>query len=158
MTGWRVGYMAACKEIADACDKMQSQITSGTCSIAQKAAVAALKGGRAAAEEMSGAYLRRRDLVLGLMKDIPGIKTYVPQGAFYIFPDVSAFYGKTTADGQVIRNSSDLSMYILNDAYVAAVSGDAFGADECIRFSFAASDEKLTEAMHRLKASLAKLK
>jgi len=158
MTGWRVGYMAACKEIADACDKMQSQITSGTCSIAQKAAVAALKGGRGAAEEMSAAYLRRRDLVLDLMKDIPGLKTYVPQGAFYIFPDVSAYYGKTTPSGQTIKNSSDLSMYLLNDAFVAAVSGDAFGADECIRFSFAASDEKLTEAMQRIKESLAKLK
>ncbi|QNF31913.1 pyridoxal phosphate-dependent aminotransferase [Adhaeribacter swui] len=156
MTGWRVGYIAANKQIADACDKMQSQITSGTCSIAQKAAVAALKGGRGSAEEMSAAYLRRRDLVLGLMKEIPGIKTYVPQGAFYIFPDVSSFYGKSF-NGQVINNSSDLSMFILNDAHVAAVSGDAFGADECIRFSFAASDEKLVEAMRRLKESLAKL-
>jgi len=158
MTGWRVGYMAARKEIADACDKMQSQITSGTCSIAQKAAVAALKGGRGASEEMSEAYLRRRDLVLGLMKEIPGIKTYVPQGAFYIFPDISAYFGKTTSNGEPIQNSSDLSMYLLNDAFVAAVSGDAFGADECIRFSFAASDEKLTEAMQRIKDSLAKLK
>lgn len=106
---------------------------------------------------MSAAYLRRRDLVLELMNDIPGIRTYVPQGAFYIFPDMSSFYGKKTPDGQVIQNSSDLSMFILNDAYVAAVSGDAFGADECIRFSFAASDEKLTEAMQRLKNTLAKL-
>ncbi len=156
MTGWRVGYIAANKQIADACDKMQSQITSGTCSIAQKAAVAALKGGRGSSEEMSAAYLRRRDLVLGLMNEIPGIKTYVPQGAFYIFPDVSSFYGKSV-NGQVINNSSDLSMFILNDAYVAAVSGDAFGADECIRFSFAAADDKLVEAMRRLKESLAKL-
>ncbi|RDC66522.1 pyridoxal phosphate-dependent aminotransferase [Adhaeribacter pallidiroseus] len=156
MTGWRVGYIAANKQIADACDKMQSQITSGTCSIAQKAAVAALKGGRGSAEEMSAAYLRRRDLVLGLMKEIPGIKTYVPQGAFYIFPDVSSFYGKSF-NGQVINNSGDLSMFILNDAHVAAVSGDAFGADECIRFSFAAADDKLVEAMRRLKESLAKL-
>ncbi|MDB5262133.1 MAG: aspartate aminotransferase [Adhaeribacter sp.] len=158
MTGWRVGYIAACKEIADACDKMQSQITSGTCSIAQKAALAALKGGKSAAEEMTAAYLRRRDMVLGLMKDIPGIKTYVPQGAFYIFPDISAYFGKTTTEGKVIHNSFDLSMYLLNDAYVAAVSGDAFGADECMRFSFAASDAKLEEAMGRLKVSLAKLK
>ncbi|WP_026462722.1 pyridoxal phosphate-dependent aminotransferase [Adhaeribacter aquaticus] len=157
MTGWRVGYIAARKEIADACDKMQSQITSGTCSIAQKAAVAALKGGRGASEEMSAAYLRRRDLVLGLMKDIPGIVTNVPQGAFYIFPDVSAYFGKTTPDGQKINGSFELSMFILNDAHVAAVSGDAFGADECMRFSFAASDEKLKEAMERIKVSLAKL-
>jgi aspartate aminotransferase len=158
MTGWRVGYIAACKEIADACDKMQSQITSGTCSIAQKAAVAALKGGKGSADEMAAAYLRRRDLVLGLMKEIPGFKTYVPQGAFYIFPDISAYFGKTTPDGKVINNSFDLSMFLLNDAYVAAVSGEAFGAEECIRFSFAASDAKLEEAMERLKVSLAKLK
>jgi len=156
MTGWRVGYIAANKEIADACDKMQSQITSGTCSIAQKAAVAALKGGRGSSEEMSAAYLRRRDLVLGLMKDIPGIRTYVPQGAFYIFPEISSYFGKSY-NGQVIKNSNDLSMFILNDAHVAVVSGDAFGADECVRFSFAASDEKLVEAMRRLKESLAKL-
>ncbi|KAA5548206.1 pyridoxal phosphate-dependent aminotransferase [Adhaeribacter rhizoryzae] len=159
MTGWRVGYIAACKEIADACDKMQSQITSGTCSIAQKAAVAALKGGKGSAEEMAAAYLRRRDLVLDIMKrDIPGFKTYVPQGAFYIFPEVSSYFGKTTPEGKVINNSFDLSMFLLNDAYVAAVSGEAFGAEECIRFSFAASDAKLEEAMGRIKESLAKLK
>ncbi|GEO06512.1 aminotransferase [Adhaeribacter aerolatus] len=159
MTGWRVGYIAANKEIAAACDKMQSQITSGTCSIAQKAAVAALKGGKASADEMAAAYLRRRDLVLDIMKrDIPGFKTYVPQGAFYIFPEVSSYFGKTTPDGNVINNSFDLSMFLLNDAYVAAVSGEAFGAEECIRFSFAASDAKLEEAMARIKESLAKLK
>jgi aspartate aminotransferase len=158
MTGWRVGYIAACKEIADACDKMQSQITSGTCSIAQKAAVAALKGGKGSADEMAAAYLRRRDLVLGLMKELPGFKSYVPQGAFYIFPEVSAYFGKSAPDGKVINNSFDLSMYLLNDAYVAVVSGEAFGAEECIRISFAASDAKLEEAMERLKVSLAKLK
>jgi aspartate aminotransferase len=158
MTGWRVGYIAACKEIADACDKMQSQITSGTCSIAQKAAVAALKGGKGSADEMAAAYLRRRDLVLGLMKELPGFKSYVPQGAFYIFPEVSAYFGKSAPDGKVINNSFDLSMYLLNDAYVAVVSGEAFGAEECIRISFAASDAKLEEAMERLRVSLAKLK
>jgi aspartate aminotransferase len=156
MTGWRVGYLAATKEIADACDKMQSQITSGTCSIAQKAAVGALKGGKGAAEEMTEAYRRRRDLVLNLMKDIPGIKTYVPSGAFYIFPDMSDFFGRSY-NGQTIDNSVDLSLFLLNDAHVALVSGDAFGAPQCIRFSFAASDEKLTEAMQRIKTSLAKL-
>ncbi|HSI90765.1 MAG TPA: pyridoxal phosphate-dependent aminotransferase, partial [Adhaeribacter sp.] len=156
MTGWRVGYLAATKEIADACDKMQSQITSGTCSIAQKAAVGALKGGRRSAEEMTAAYKRRRDLVLGLMNEIPGIKTYVPSGAFYIFPDMSAFFGKCCT-GYEINNAVDLSLYLLNDAHVALVSGDAFGAPQCIRFSFAASDEKLTEALRRIKASLAKL-
>jgi aspartate aminotransferase len=156
MTGWRVGYIAAHKSIADACDKMQSQITSGTCSIAQKAAQAALEGGRASAEEMSASYLRRRDLVLGLMNDIPGIRTYVPQGAFYIFPDVSAFFGKSAGDLK-IENANDLAMYLLNDAHVSLVEGGAFGAPQCIRFSFAASDAKLIEALERIKASLAKL-
>lgn len=156
MTGWRVGYLAATKEIADACDKMQSQITSGTCSIAQKAAVGALKGGRESAEIMTEAYKRRRDLVLELLKEIPEIKTYVPEGAFYIFPDISAFFGKCW-NGYEINSSLDLSMFLLNDAHVALVSGDAFGAPQCIRFSFAASDEKLTEAMKRIKTSLAKL-
>ncbi|QHL89120.1 aminotransferase class I/II-fold pyridoxal phosphate-dependent enzyme [Nibribacter ruber] len=156
MTGWRVGYLAASKEIADACDKMQSQITSGTCSVAQKAAVGALEGGRTSAEEMTMAYLRRRDLVLGLMKDIPGLKTYIPEGAFYIFPDVSYYFGKRTGD-QEINNANDLAMYLLNDAHVSLVDGAAFGAPQCIRFSFAASDAKLIEAMERIKASLAKL-
>jgi aspartate aminotransferase len=156
MTGWRVGYLAATKEIADACDKIQSQVTSGTCSIAQKAAVAALQGGKEAAEEMSAAYLRRRDLVLGLMNKIPGIKTYVPQGAFYIFPDMSDYFGKSF-EGTVIKDSFDLSMFLLNDAHVSLVSGDAFGAPNCIRFSFAAADDKLVEALNRIKNSLAKL-
>jgi aspartate aminotransferase len=156
MTGWRVGYLAATKEIADACDKMQSQITSGTCSIAQKAALGALQGGRESAEIMTEAYKRRRDLVLNLMKEIPGIKTYVPEGAFYIFPDVSDFFGKSWENYQ-INDSMDLTMFLLNDANVALVSGDAFGAPQCIRFSFAASDEKLTEALRRIKASIAKL-
>lgn len=156
MTGWRVGYIAAHKTIAEACDKMQSQITSGTCSIAQKAAQGALEGGRASADEMSASYLRRRDLVLGLMNDIPGIKTNVPQGAFYIFPDVSSFFGKTV-DGKVIQDANDLAMYLLNEAHVSLVEGGAFGAPECIRFSFAAADEKLVEALERIKKSLAKL-
>ncbi|OKL39435.1 pyridoxal phosphate-dependent aminotransferase [Pontibacter flavimaris] len=156
MTGWRVGYLAATREIASACDKMQSQITSGTCSIAQKAAAAALKGGNASALEMAEAYRRRRDLVLDLMNGIPGFKTYLPNGAFYIFPDVSAYFGKRFED-KVMENAEDLSMFILSDAHVAVVSGEAFGAPQCIRFSFAASDEKLTEAMRRIKDSLAKL-
>ena len=157
MTGWRVGYMAATREIADACDKMQSQITSGTCSIAQKAAYAAVTGGNEAAKMMTEAYKRRRDLVLEKMNEIPGIKTYVPEGAFYIFPDVSDYFGKS-AGGVEINSSRDLALYLLTDAHVSLVSGDAFGAPQCIRFSFAASDEKLTEAMKRIKNSLAKLK
>ena len=157
MTGWRVGYLAATKEIADACDKMQSQFTSATCSIAQRAALAAVQGPRDSANDMANAYKRRRDLVLKLLKDIPGIKTYIPEGAFYIFPDVSDYFGKS--DGKTtIKDSADLAMYLLNDAYVSLVSGDGFGAPDCIRFSFAASDEKLKEAVGRIKKSLAKLK
>jgi len=156
MTGWRVGYLAAHKDIAAACDKMQSQITSGTCSIAQKAATAALQGGKTSALEMTEAYHRRRDLVLGLMAEIPGFKTSVPDGAFYVFPDVSYYFGKRYED-KVINSADDLSMYLLTDAHVALVSGEAFGASQCIRFSYAITDEKLIEALHRIKSSLAKL-
>jgi aspartate aminotransferase len=157
MTGWRVGYLAARKEIASACEKMQSQITSGTCSIAQRAALAALEGGRSSADEMVAAYRRRRDLVLELAKDIPGFQTPTPSGAFYIFPDVSAYFGKNAPQGETIENATDLAMFLLNDAYVAAVTGEAFGAPNCIRFSTAASDEKLREAFIRIKGSLEKL-
>jgi aspartate aminotransferase len=157
MTGWRLGYLAARPDIAAACEKMQSQITSGTCSITQRAGLAALRGGRASADEMVTAYRRRRDLVLEIVKDIPGFKTPTPSGAFYIFPEVSAYFGRTAPDGIIINNSLDLSMYLLNDALVSAVSGDAFGAPECMRFSTAAADEKLVEAFRRIKESLAKL-
>ncbi|GAA4369988.1 pyridoxal phosphate-dependent aminotransferase [Hymenobacter saemangeumensis] len=157
MTGWRLGYLAARADIAAACEKVQSQITSGTCSIAQKAGVAALAGGRGSADEMVEAYRRRRDLVLNIVKDIPGMVTPTPSGAFYIFPDVSAFFGCTAPDGSRIEDASDLALYLLNDAHVAAVSGDAFGAPSCIRFSTAAADEKLAEAFRRIKVSLAKL-
>ncbi|MBF9253925.1 pyridoxal phosphate-dependent aminotransferase [Pontibacter sp. 172403-2] len=156
MTGWRVGYLAAHKDIAAACDKMQSQITSGTCSIAQKAATAALQGGKESALEMTEAYRRRRDLVLALMAEIPGFKTSVPDGAFYVFPDVSYYFGKRY-DDKVINSADDLSMYLLTDAHVALVSGEAFGAPQSIRFSYAITDEKLEEALHRIKSSLAKL-
>ena len=157
MTGWRLGYLAARQDIATACDKMQGQITSGTCSITQRAGVAALAGGRASADEMAAAYRRRRDLVLGLVKDIPGLDTPTPSGAFYIFPEVSAYFGRTAPDGRTIRNSSDLALYLLNDAHVSSVSGEAFGASECMRFSTAAADDKLVEAFRRIKKSLAKL-
>jgi len=158
MTGWRLGYLAARPDIAAACEKMQSQITSGTCSITQRAGLAALRGGRASADEMVAAYRRRRDLVLDIVQDIPGFKTPTPSGAFYIFPEVSAYFGRTAPDGSVIQNSLDLSMYLLNDALVSAVSGDAFGAPNCMRFSTAAADDKLVEAFRRIKESLAKLK
>ena len=157
MTGWRLGYLAARAEVAAACEKIQSQITSGTCSITQRAGIAALEGGRASADEMVTAYRRRRDLVLGLLAEVPGLKTPTPSGAFYVFPDVSAYFGRTAPDGSVIQDSADLATYLLNDAYVAAVSGDAFGAPQCLRLSTAASDEKLTEACRRIKTSLAKL-
>ena len=157
MTGWRVGYLAAHKDIASACDKIQSQITSGTCSIAQRAAIVALQGGRSSADEMVAAYRRRRDLVLELAKDIPGFRTPTPSGAFYVFPDVSGCFGKTTPDGQIIKNAYDLALFMLHDAHVAAVDGEAFGAPNCLRFSTAAADEKLREAFVRIKNSLAKL-
>ncbi|MFC6225374.1 pyridoxal phosphate-dependent aminotransferase [Hymenobacter artigasi] len=157
MTGWRLGYLAARADIASACEKMQSQITSGTCSITQRAGLAALRGGRASADEMVAAYRRRRDLVLDIVKDIPGFNTPTPSGAFYIFPEVSAYFNRLAPDGSTIRDSSDLALYLLHDAHVSAVSGDAFGAPECMRFSTAAADDKLVEAFRRIKASLAKL-
>ena len=157
MTGWRVGYIAAHVDIACACEKIQSQITSGTCSIAQRAAIVALQGGRATADEMAEAYHRRRDLVLDLVKDIPSLRTPTPSGAFYIFPDVSGYFGKTAPDGQTIENAYDLALFILRDAHVASVDGRAFGAPNCIRFSTAAADEKLREAFERIKKSLATL-
>jgi aspartate aminotransferase len=157
MTGWRVGYIGATKWLAAACDKIQGQVTSGTCSIAQKAAVAGINGDLTAAKEMAAAYLRRRDLVLGLVKDIPGLKANVPQGAFYVFPDVSFYLGKSF-NGKVIEKASDLAMFILNEGFVSTVGGDAFGAPNCIRISFAASDDNLKEAMKRIKECMAKLK
>jgi aspartate aminotransferase len=157
MTGWRLGFIGAPLEIAKACDKMQGQFTSGTCSITQKAAVAALNGDLTAPKEMAKAYLRRRDLVLDLLKEIPGVKTNVPKGAFYIFPDVSYYIGKYNGS-QEIKNVDDLCMYLLNNAHVALVPGDAFGDPNCIRLSFAASDENLKKAISRIKTELAKLK
>ncbi len=156
MTGWRLGYIGAAKWIADACDKMQGQFTSGTNSIAQRAALAAIEGSRADCEMMLTAFRKRRDLVLSLVKDIPGIKANIPAGAFYLFPDVTSFFGKSY-NGTVINNSSDMSMYLLAEALVSTVPGDAFGDNDCIRFSFAASEADLAEAMARIKSALAKL-
>ncbi|MFN8416265.1 MAG: pyridoxal phosphate-dependent aminotransferase [Cytophagaceae bacterium] len=156
MTGWRIGYIAAPKYIAQACEKLQGQVTSGTCSITQRAALAALQGDLSAPEEMKKAYARRRDLIINLLKDIPGVKINRPAGAFYIFPDISAYFGKSF-NGQVINNSSELAMYILNNAYVSTVGGDAFAAPKNLRISFAASDENITEAIRRIKECLAKL-
>ena len=158
MTGWRIGYSASSKEIANACDKLQSQITSGTSSITQKAGVAAYEGGLDTVYEMKEVFLRRRDLVYGLLKEIPGLKVNLPGGAFYFFPDVSSFFGKTTPDGEVIKDADELALYLLNTGHVAVVSGDAFGDTKCIRISYAASDDKLTEAASRIKNALGQLK
>ena len=157
MTGWRLGYIAAPEWIAKACDKIQGQITSGTSSISQKAGVAALNGGLEPSMKMTEAYLRRRNLVKNKLDEIVGFKTNLPQGAFYIFPDISYFFGKT--DGETkIENSYDFSMYILNTAHVSIVDGNAFGEPDCVRISFAASDDELTEAISRIKKAVEKLK
>lgn len=156
MTGWRIGYIAAPLEIAQACEKLQGQFTSGACSIAQRAALAALTSPRNSALEMRDAFLRRRDMVLKLVQEIPGLKCNTPQGAFYVFPDISSYFGKEY-DGKRIETATDLCMYILNKAYVALVPGEAFGAPECIRISYAASDEVLKDALGRIKKVLAEL-
>lgn len=157
MTGWRIGFIAAPLWIAKACNKLQSQYTSGPCSIAQKAATAAFSGDQSCVEEMRKAFERRRNLVVELTKEIPGFKVNNPQGAFYLFPEVSYYFGKS--DGtHVIKTSDDLAMYLLEDAHVATVGGDAFGAPDCLRFSYATSDENLKEALCRIKDSVAKLK
>ncbi len=156
MTGWRIGYLAASKEIAVACDKMQGQITSATCSITQRAGLAAYEGGLESVLEMKKAFLNRRNLVYELMKGIPGLRTNLPHGAFYFFPDASSYFGKSDND-EVIKNASDLCTYLLNRAHVAIVTGEAFGDPNCIRISYAASEERLTEAMKRIKTALSQL-
>ncbi len=157
MTGWRIGYSASNKEIATAADKLQGQITSGTCSITQRAGIAACNGGLESVNQMKNAFYKRRNIVHKMLSEIPGVKTNLPEGAFYFFPDVSAYFGKT--DGKTtIKDAMDLSIYILNEAHVSTVSGDGFGADECIRISYAASEEKLVEAVTRISDALAKLK
>lgn len=156
MTGWRIGYMAACRELALACDKIQGQFTSGASTIAQKAAVKALTTDWKNYEYMRESFRRRRDLVLKLMAEIPGWKFNKPMGAFYVFPDVTEFFGKTDGES-VIGNATDLCMFLLKDAKVSLVTGEAFGDERCVRLSFATSDEVLTEAFRRIKASLLKL-
>ncbi|MGV3547977.1 MAG: pyridoxal phosphate-dependent aminotransferase [Pedobacter sp.] len=157
MTGWRLGYIAASKEIAAANDKLQGQTTSGTCSIAQRAGIVAYEQGLDTVNEMKKAFARRRQLVYNLLCDIPGVKANLPQGAFYFFPEISSFFGKKDADGNVIKNSSDLALYLLNVGHVATVGGDSFGNDNYIRLSYAASDESLVEALRRIKEALGKL-
>jgi aspartate aminotransferase len=157
MTGWRVGYICAPVAIAKACEKIQGQFTSGGTGIAQRAALAGLVGDQRPTEEMAAAYLKRRDLVLGLLREIPGIKTHVPEGAFYFFPDISEFFGKTTPGKQVIESADDFCLYLLNEAHVSLVTGAAFGAPKSVRLSYAASEAELKEALKRIKEALAKL-
>lgn len=157
MTGWRLGYIAANKEIAAANDKLQGQTTSGTCSIAQRAGIVAYQAGLESVEEMKKAFERRRQLVYDLLNDIPGVKTNLPQGAFYFFPEISSFFGKKDPDGNVISNSADLALYLLNFGHIATVGGDSFGNNNYIRLSYAASDDNLREALRRMKEALAKL-
>jgi aspartate aminotransferase len=157
MTGWRGGIMAAPKWIAQACDKMQGQFTSATSSITQRAMHTAMElDYDTYIRPMRDAFLKRRDLVLRLMKDIPGLKTNTPQGAFYVYPEVTYYFGKKYG-AHTIKNATDLTMYLLDEAHLALVPGAAFGEDKYIRFSYATSEEKLTEALKRLKEALAKL-
>lgn len=156
MTGWRIGYIGAPKWIADACTKIQGQVTSGTCSIAQKAAKAAVSESPTILSDMIKAFQKRRDLVLNLLNEIPGIKTNIPEGAFYVFPDISSFFGKSY-NGKEIKNANDLSLFLLDEAKVALVTGEAFGNPNCIRISYAASEKVLEEAMKRIKEALSKI-
>lgn len=156
MTGWRLGFVAAPLWIAKACSKLQGQYTSGPSSIAQKAAEAAFSGDQACVEEMRRAFERRRYLMFGLLDKIPGLELRLPHGAFYLFPKCSSYFGKRAGD-RVIASSSDLALYLLEEAHVAAVAGDAFCAPDYIRFSYAAADDQLVEAARRVAAALAKL-
>ncbi|GAA4333380.1 pyridoxal phosphate-dependent aminotransferase [Mucilaginibacter gynuensis] len=156
MTGWRIGYTASNKEIAAACDKMQGQITSGTCSITQRAGVAAYEGGLESVHQMREQFRKRRDIVYNLLKDIDGVNVNLPDGAFYFFPDVTSFFGKSY-NGKTINDADELSIYLLEEGHVATVGGDSFGDKTSIRLSYAASEEKLIEAVRRIKEALGKL-
>ena len=153
MTGWRIGYIGGPEWIARACNKMQGQITSGANCIAQRATITALESSPSKIQYMIDAFKERRTLILGLLSEIPGFKTNQPQGAFYVFPDISYFFGKEL-QGVKINNASDLSMYLLEKANVATVTGDAFGSPNCIRISYAASEENIIEALKRIKKAL----
>ncbi len=160
MTGWRLGYMASNKEIAQACDKLQGQITSATCSITQRAAIVAMNTDPAKSNDiklMVEAFKYRRDLSISLLREIPGINLNLPEGAFYLFPEVTSYYGKKIGD-RIILSGSDLCDYLLDTAYVAMVPGAAFGSPDCIRFSYATSEDNLREAIKRISDALAKLK
>ncbi len=157
MTGWRLGYMAAPLEVAKACDKLQGQFTSGTNAITQRAAIEALNGSLEPTYKMVEQFKKRRDLVIDLMKEIKGIVVSAPPAAFYVFPDVRAFFNKKTPNGEEIKNADDLCMYLLNDAHVSVVTGKAFGEPNCIRISFANSMENLEKGFKKIKDALMKL-
>ncbi|MEE1317370.1 MAG: pyridoxal phosphate-dependent aminotransferase [Prevotella sp.] len=156
MTGWRIGFIAAPEWIVKGCNKLQGQYTSGPCSVSQKAAEAAFAGDQQCVEDMRQAFERRKNLIVELAKDIPGLEVNNPQGAFYLFPKCSSFFGKEY-NGQKINTSTDLALFILEQAHVATVAGDAFGSPECFRMSYATSDENICEAMRRIKDALALL-
>ena len=157
MTGWRIGYIAAPEWIVKGCNKLQGQYTSGPCSVSQKAAEAAYIGNQQCVEEMRKAFERRRDLIVKLAKEIPGLEVNTPQGAFYLFPKCSSFIGKSY-NGKTIENTNDLALFLLEEAHVATVGGDAFGDPDCFRMSYATSDENICEAMSRIKHALSLLK
>ena len=156
MTGWRIGFIAGPEWIVKAVNKLQGQYTSGPCSVSQKAAEAAYTGTQAPVEEMRQAFQRRRDLIVKLAKEVPGFEVNMPEGAFYLFPKCSSYFGKTDGE-RTITGAADLAMYLLEVGHVACVGGAAFGAPECIRMSYATSDENIIEAMRRIKEALAKL-
>lgn len=156
MTGWRIGFIAAPEWIVKGCNKLQGQYTSGPCSVSQKAAEAAYTGSQQCVEDMRQAFQRRRDLIVSLAKEIPGLEVNVPQGAFYLFPRCSSYFGKSY-NGRVVNDSNDFALYLLEEAHVATVGGAAFGAPDCFRMSYATSDDNIREAMKRISAALAKL-
>ena len=156
MTGWRIGFIAAPEWVVKGCNKLQGQYTSGPCSVSQKAAEAAYTGPQQCVEDMRQAFERRKNLIVGLAREIPGLEVNDPKGAFYLFPKCSSFFGKADGD-RVIRTSTDLAMYLLEVGHVVTVGGDAFGSPECFRMSYATSDENIVEAMRRIKETLARL-
>lgn len=156
MTGWRIGFIAAPEWIVKGCNKLQGQYTSGPCSVSQKAAEAAYTGSQQCVEDMRQAFQRRRDLIVSLAKEIPGLEVNNPQGAFYLFPRCSSYFGKSY-NGRVVNDSNDFALYLLEEAHVATVGGAAFGAPDCFRMSYATSDDNIREAMKRIAAALAKL-
>ena len=156
MTGWRIGFIAAPDWIVKGCNKLQGQYTSGPCSVSQKAAEAAFAGPQQCVEDMRQAFERRKNLIVSLAREIPGLEVNDPEGAFYLFPKCSSFFGKS-ADGRTIQSSTDLAMYLLEVGHVATVGGDAFGSPECFRMSYATSDDNIREALRRIKECLSRL-